>query len=99
MANLVALFYNWWNLYLRFYDEEHHREAIRSRPMLIAGVGRQVVMHDKGDLIADHEQENMGLTSWEGAPQGKIHRDDVSIVKNYLSDFELGQMQRGRRCG
>jgi Transposase DDE domain len=34
MANLVALIYNWWNLYLRFYDEEHHREAIRTRPML-----------------------------------------------------------------
>ena len=28
MANLIALFYNWWNLYLRFYDGEHHREAI-----------------------------------------------------------------------
>ena len=35
MANLVALVYNWWNLCLRFYDEEHHREAIRSRPMLL----------------------------------------------------------------
>ncbi len=42
MANLVALFYNWWNLYVRFYDEEHHREAIRSRPLLMQGVGRQV---------------------------------------------------------
>lgn len=63
MANLIALFYNWWNLYVRFYDEEHHREAIRSRPMLMAGVGRQIqsggqrtvkvsVLHEKGDLIA-----------------------------------------------
>ena len=43
---------------------------------------------------ADHEKQNMGLTSWEAAPQGKIHRYDVSIAKNYLSDFELGQMQR-----
>lgn len=63
MANLIALIYNWWNLYLRFYDEEHHREAIRTRPMLMSGVGRQVqsggqktvkvsVLHEKGDLIA-----------------------------------------------
>lgn len=63
MANFVALVYNWWTLYLRFYDEEHHREAIRSRPMLMSGVGRQVksggrrtikvsVLHEKGDLIA-----------------------------------------------
>ena len=43
---------------------------------------------------ADHRKANMGLTSWEGAPQAKIHRYDVSIAKNYLSDFELGQLQR-----
>jgi hypothetical protein len=24
----------------------------------------------------------------------KIHKYDVSIAKNYLSEFELGQMQR-----
>lgn len=43
---------------------------------------------------ANHERENMGLTSWEDAPKGKIQRYDVSIAKNYLSEFELGQMQR-----
>jgi hypothetical protein len=43
---------------------------------------------------ANHERENMGLTTWEGAPKGKIHRYDVSIAKNYLSDSEMGQMQR-----
>lgn len=43
---------------------------------------------------ADHKKEHMGLTSWEGAPVGKIHKYDVSIAKNYLSEFELAQMQR-----
>ena len=43
---------------------------------------------------ADHQKENMGLISWEGAPNGKIHKFDVSIAKNYLSGFELEQMQR-----
>jgi len=43
---------------------------------------------------ADHKKENMGLTSWDGAPTGKIHKYDVAIAKNYLSKFELGQMQR-----
>jgi hypothetical protein len=63
MANLIALFYNGWSLYLRFYDEGHHREAIRTRPMLMSGVGRQVqgggqrtvkvsILHEKGDVIA-----------------------------------------------
>lgn len=43
---------------------------------------------------ADHRKENMGLITWEGSPKEKIHKYDVSIAKNYLSDFELGQMQR-----
>jgi len=43
---------------------------------------------------ADHRKEHMGLTSWDGAPTGKIHRYDVSVAKNYLSAFELAQMQR-----
>jgi hypothetical protein len=62
MANLIALFYNWWNLYVRFYDAEHHREAITSRPALMQGVARQVesggrrkvkisILHEKGEHI------------------------------------------------
>lgn len=43
---------------------------------------------------ADHKKKNMGLTSWEGASKGKIHKYDVTVAKNYLSKFELGQMQR-----
>lgn len=43
---------------------------------------------------ADHQAKNMGLTTWEGAPRGKIHKYDVSIAKNYLSDSEMDQMQR-----
>ena len=33
---------------------------------------------------ADAEQEHMGLTSWENAPDGKIVKTDVVIAKNYL---------------
>ena len=43
---------------------------------------------------ADHRKQHMGLTTWEAAPTGKIQRYDVSIAKNYLSDFEMGQLQR-----
>ena len=41
---------------------------------------------------ADAEQEHMGLTSWENAPEGKIVKTDVSIVKNYLKEAELADM-------
>ena len=43
---------------------------------------------------ADHKKEHMGLTSWEGAPNSKIHKYDVIIAKNYLSENEIAQLER-----
>ena len=42
---------------------------------------------------ADSRKEHMGLTSWDGAPKEKIHKSDVAIAKNYLSDKELHQLE------
>lgn len=43
---------------------------------------------------AYHKKENMGLTSWEGSPNSKIHKYDVIIAKNYLSENEIAQLER-----
>ena len=43
---------------------------------------------------AQHEKENMGLTTWKDAPKGKIQKFDVSVAKNYLSENEMQQLQR-----
>ena len=51
--------------------------------------------HTAAGLIverADAEQEHMGLTTWENAPDGKIVKTDVSIAKNYLKETELADM-------
>ena len=40
------------------------------------------------------EKENMGLTSWENAPHGKIVKTDVGIAKNYLKEQELASLGR-----
>ena len=56
-----------------------------------------VHQHTAAELIyerADAEKEHMGLTSWEGAPNGKIHRYDVVVAKNYLTEDELQQLAR-----
>ena len=42
IARAVALVYDWWSLYARLIDPEHHREAITSRPLLLHVVARQV---------------------------------------------------------
>ena len=43
---------------------------------------------------ADHQKQNMGLMTWQDAPDGKIKKSDVIIAKNYLSEFELSQLNR-----
>ena len=43
---------------------------------------------------ANHQKENMGLTTWKDAPNGKIQKFDVSVAKNYLSEKEMQQLQR-----
>ena len=41
MARIVALAANWWNLFVRLADPEHHREAITTRPLLLEAIARQ----------------------------------------------------------
>ncbi len=43
---------------------------------------------------ADSDKDNMGLTTWKDAPDGKIQRFDVVIAKNYLTKEELSSMAR-----
>lgn len=41
MARIVALVYNWWNLFVRLAQPHKHFEAISSRPLLLHGVATQ----------------------------------------------------------
>ena len=43
---------------------------------------------------ADAEKPTMGLTTWKGAPEGKILKRDVTIAKNYLNEKELSRLNR-----
>lgn len=43
---------------------------------------------------ADAEKSNMGLTTWQDAPRGKIQKFDVVVAKNYLSEDEMAQLSR-----
>ena len=53
--------------------------------------------HTAAEIIyanADHIKENMGLTTWKYAPDGRILKSDVSIAKNYLQEKEIRQLER-----
>lgn len=43
---------------------------------------------------ADSSKENMGLTTWKNAPDGRILKSDVSVAKNYLDEKEIRQLER-----
>lgn len=43
---------------------------------------------------ADAGKQQMGLTTWKDAPDGKIQKFDVSVAKNYLSESEMAQLSR-----
>src|SRR5580693_2132087 len=58
MANLVALIYNWWHLYVRLYVGDHHREAITSRPALLSGVARLAVHQNQRKIRVSLQHEN-----------------------------------------
>ncbi|MCF8105622.1 MAG: virulence RhuM family protein [Desulfohalobiaceae bacterium] len=53
--------------------------------------------HTAAELImerADSTRKNMGLTTWERGPAGKIMKTDVAIAKNYLNKEELESLGR-----
>mgnify|MGYP006897126317 CR=1 FL=1 len=57
MAQMVALIYNWWNLFVRLAIPEKHHEAITSRPLLLSSIGH---------LSERSRQKKMRLTSTHG---------------------------------
>ncbi len=57
MSRLIALIYNWWNLYVRLALPDHHHEAITSRPLLLSSIGR---------LTQHRSQKTITITSLHG---------------------------------
>ena len=43
---------------------------------------------------ADRTKENMGLTTWKNAPEGRILKSDVVFAKNYLEEKQIRQLER-----
>lgn len=43
---------------------------------------------------ADRTKENMGLTTWKNAPDGRILKSDVIVAKNYLEEKQIRQLER-----
>lgn len=49
------------------------------------------------ELISERaslDSPTMGLTTWKGAPDGKILKSDVLVAKNYLNEKEISRLNR-----
>lgn len=44
--------------------------------------------------LADKKKENMGLTTFKNAPDGRVLKADTVIAKNYLQEKEISQLER-----
>ena len=58
----------------------------------IAGQTAAEIVYTK----ADRTKENMGLTKWANAPDGRIWKSDVVVAKNYLDEKQIQQLELER---
>ena len=56
----------------------------------ITGHTAAEIIHER----ADRTKENMGLTTWKNAPDGRILKSDVAVAKNYLEEKQIRQLER-----
>ena len=77
MSRIVALIYNWWNLFVRLASPEGYQEAITSKPLLLSGVGR---------LTQSGRQKKMIITSQHG--WGDKARQYLSRLNGYFSKWK-----------
>lgn len=56
----------------------------------ITGQTAAEIIHSK----ADRNKENMGLTTWKNAPEGRILKSDATVAKNYLEEKQIKQLER-----
>lgn len=56
-----------------------------------------VTGHTAAEIVqgrSDPSKPHMGLTSWKGGPEGRIHSTDVTVAKNYLTEEEIRELNR-----
>jgi hypothetical protein len=72
IARLIALVYNWWNIFARLARPDQHMEAVTSRPLLLNAVGR---------LVKTGRQKILRLTSTHA------QADQIRLTLNRIGQF------------
>ena len=68
--------------------KEFYKNVQNKLHFAITGMTAPEIIYNR----VDSKKENMGLTTWKNAPDGKILETDVTIAKNYLSKEEITEL-------
>ena len=68
--------------------KEFYKNVQNKLHFAITGMTASEIIYNR----VDSKKENMGLTTWKNAPDGKILETDVTIAKNYLSKEEIKEL-------
>ena len=89
-ARLVALFYDWWNIFTRLAEPDRHREAITSRPLLLHAIAERV-RHARQTTI------KIASTHAKSVPAAKALRAVALFLRRLVTNAEqLTPWQRWR---
>lgn len=78
IARLIALIYNWWNVFCRLARADQHLEAVTSRPLLLQAVGR---------VVTTGRRKILRLTSTHGLAH------QIRLTLNHIGEF-LNALER-----
>jgi Transposase DDE domain group 1 len=89
-ARLVALFYDWWNIFVRLAEPDWHREAITSRPLLLHAIAERV-RHARQTTI------KIASTHARSVPAAAALRAVAAFLRSLARNAEqLNDLQRWR---
>ena len=90
-ARLVALFYNWWNIFVRLAEPDRHMEAITSRPLLLHAIATRV-RHARQTTIT------VASSHAKSVPAAKALRAVALFLRDLIKTAEqLTNLQRWRK--
>jgi hypothetical protein len=89
-ARLVALSYDWWNIFVRLAEPDWHREAITSRPLLLHAIAERV-RHARQTTI------KIASTHARSVPAAAALRAVAAFLRSLVGTAEqLNDLQRWR---
>ena len=90
-ARMVALFYNWWNIFVRLIEPDRHMEAITSRPLLLHAIATRV-RHARQTTIS------VASSHARAIPAAKAFRTVAMFLRDLAKSAEqLTDLQRWRQ--